>query len=482
VIELLGIFLLAGTVTSVALINAVHRPFEIRSEDPHDFDITALEAYNRLLAALSTGKIKKHHLQLKETVDPLYFIAALSYADEIGNACEALVTLDVVEGYKSTTTIRWTCKFLKWCEKPTALAVRSLLDQWIIGCLDEQAASQISEAKANVTLLNELQDETQHPEEKSRPSIIDSGFPAISDPAREKTKSSPAEKVGSVSQKFQQKLRKPPPRISPLPQQFPLTLKKAYAKVNESLQEAPTANALWQVKEQIEEAYIIAQLNFGDDRSKPGDGSALVNVDFSETSSESTTITWSCEFKHWYDDSGVQDIQQFINTWLVETLSNPASAQITGTASATAANTRSVPAISSATGSETPPAIADSGSAIEIEQPPPPPLPVVKTVRSNYPKEFAYLKLMQRISSAPQKNTKWKLIECNQGNRIVARLTYASPYKPEAVCNVHSTLNFEGDASTGMVECIFVFSPESDAQVAQNFVEDTAKWMELGLR
>ena len=450
-IELIGIFLLAGTITSVAVINAVHRPYETRSEDPHDFDITALEVYNRLLAALSTGKVKTHNLQLKETVDPLYFIAALSYADEIGNTCEALVTLDVVEGYKNTTTIRWTCKFLKWCEKPTALAVRNLLDQWIIDCLGEQAASQMNEAKPSFTLLNELQDESQNPQEKSRPSIGDSSFPVIYDPEREKTKSSPAEKVSSVSQKFQQKLRKPPPRISPLPQQFPLTLKEAYAKVNESLQKEPSANAMWRVKEQIEEAYIIAQLNFGDDRSKPGDGSAVVNVDFSGVSSELTTITWSCEFKHWYDDSGVQDILQFINTWLADTLSNPASGQTAGPASGLASS------------------LAPSPS-------------VVKTIRSNYPKEFAYLKLMQRISSAPQKNTKWKLIECNQGNRIVARMTYASPSKPDAVCNVHSTLDFEGDASTGVVQCTFVFSPDSDAQVAQNFAEVTAKWMELGLR
>ncbi len=426
-IELIGIFLLAGTLTSVAVINAAHRPFEMRSEDPHDFDVTALEGYNRLLAALSTGRIKNHHFQLKETVDPLYFIVALSYADEIGNTCETIVTLDVVEGYKSTTTIRWTCKFLKWCEKPTALAVRNLLDQWIIECLEEQDESQLNITTESVVMLNELQDGAKQA-------------------ARDKTKGSPANKASSVSQKFQQKLRRPPPRISPSPQQFPLALQTAYKKVNESLQKAQTANALWRVKEQIEEAYIVAQLNFGDDKLKQGDGSALVNIDFSGTSRESTTITWSCEFKHWYDDSGVQDIQQFIDTWLANTLSN---------------------------------AVAESGGTDEKQEQR---LPVVKTVRSNYPKEFAYLKLMQRISSAPQRNTKWKLIECNKGNRIVARLTYAAEHKPEAVCNVHSTLNFEGDASTGMVRCTFVFSDDSDAQIAQTFVEDNVKWMELSLR
>jgi hypothetical protein len=461
VIELIGIFLLAGTVTSVAVINAVHRPFEIRSEDPHDFDITALEAYNRLLTALSTGKIKNHVLQLKETVDPLYFIAALGYADEIGNSCEALVTFDVVEGYKSTTTIRWTCRFLKWCEKSTAQAVRNSLDQWIIDCLESQTESQ---ANANVIpkeLHNVDQEQTQ--EEINRqingaalPAIFNQTNDQAKDQAKDKLKTSPAETVGGVTQKFQKKLRKPPPPISPSPQQFPIPLKEAYLRVNDRLQKAPPAKTIWTVKEQIEDAYIIAHLNFGDAGLKPGNEvSAVVNIDFSNPSNELTTITWSCVFKHWSDESGIRDVQQFITTWLVDTLSDPAAALAAG---------------------------QSQGSEPVNPIEPAPPAPVVKTVRSNYPREFAYLKLMQRISSAPQKNTKWKLIECNQGNRIVARLTYTATHKPEAVCNVHSTLDFEGDASSGTVKCTFVVSPESDTQIAQNFVVDTLKWMELSLR
>jgi hypothetical protein len=431
VIELLGIFLLAGTVTSVAVINAVHRPYETRSDNPHDFDITAVEAYNRILAALSNEKIGAHDLKLKETVDPLYVIANLSYQDEIGNKCDAQVTFDVVEGYKGTTTIRWSCKFLRWCERSTAHAVEQLLDEWIESCLGSQRALQTNAISKQLPTV--LQERT----------VNESLQPANINQIQSKQGTSPIQQLGFVSQQFQKKLRKPPSGLSPAPQQFQVTLEESYRRVNERLMDRDSGK-IWTLKEQIEDAFIVAQLNYRADKSKHSDV-AIVNIDFSTSIEKTAIITWSCEFKQWCDESTTRQIQQFINSWITDTVS-------------------------------------DSAHAERLEQTPSVTRPVVEKIRSSYPREFAYLKVMQRISSAPEKNTKWKLVECNQGNSIIARAVYSPSQNLDAVCNVELTIFFEEDASAGVVKCVYHFSPDCDINTAQVFLEVTQKWMEAALR
>lgn len=473
-IELIGIFLLAGTVTSVAVINAVHRPYEKRSNNPHDFELTAVDAYHRLINAAAAGEINGHFMRVTETVDPLYFIARLNFRDDIGNTCEALVTFDIVEGYKSTTTVRWSCKFLKWCERQTADAVESQLDQWIETSLGKDKSLQVDLAAAeenNRVKVAQVTTQAQGAKTQTQGALTQAQE-ATNCAQRATTQAQEAQEApgqleeetakgmspASMSQNLKKKLRKPPSTISPAPLQFPTSVEDAYRRIKMRLGGDAAASASgtsngatmvkphkgWIIVDEINDAYIVADLAYFSPQSKQS-VNTRVNFDFSRLAEELAVITWSCEFKEWCNETTIREIESFIHKSLKEILSKTELA--------------------------TP---FDQLNSITR--------PVKSLLRSTYPKQFAYLKVMQRIKSAPDKRLNWKLIECMDGQRIVALLAYRAQQTSNIACSAEFTMHFETDATSTIIECVYRFSADADIAAAQILQDLNDRWIESALR
>lgn len=262
----------------------------------------------------------------------------------------------------------------------------------------------------------------------------------------------------SMSQNLKKKLRKPPSTISPAPLQFPTSVEDAYRRIKMRLGGDAAASAGgtsngatmvkphkgWIIVDEINDAYIVADLAYFSPQSKQS-VNTRVNFDFSRLAEELAVITWSCEFKEWCNETTIREIESFIHKSLNEILAKTELA--------------------------TP---FDQLNSITR--------PVKSLLRSTYPKQFAYLKVMQRIKSAPDKRLNWKLIECMDGQRIVALLAYSAQQTSNIACSAEFTMHFETDATSTIIECVYRFSADADIAAAQILQDLNDRWIESALR
>jgi hypothetical protein len=426
VLELIGVVLLATSVATVAVVSKRFLlPNEIRSPAPAHFELPPMESYNRLFTLLSAGWIGSHTWQVIETVAPLYIVAELCYSDETGRKCDLLVTFDVVETANSTTTVRWSGKFLRTCDRQIAGKMEKLLDSWIQTCLI--ASLEVPPSAMHSRLLDpvEIDASMRAPESRGAKALTDVIVP--------------------VKELIAKNIPIPPTR-SPDAMHFDIALADAYKRVHEVLMRPESYGYKWSIKDSVADAYIVAQLNFKDKRNLVP-SKCTVNLDFKETSTDSISIVWSCEFTKWNDDASIDRVIDAINVWL---------------------NTALLP--------------SKEQSSFALYIPPSLEIPILSTLKSGYPKEFAYRKLLPKLSGTNGPNTSWKIIECHQSSNISARVEHRSLKEPETKCVADVCLDFMEHPGGCEIKVVYQFTPDSDLYIFESFQRLTDEWMQLVLK
>ena len=368
VMELIGVVLIAISVATVAVMSKQFLfPSDIHRFAPAHFELPVTDSYNRLFGLLNAGQLGSHIWQVIETVAPHYIVAKLCYRDEVGVQCDVLVTFDVVEHNSSTTTVRWSGKFLSTCNKRTASKVEKLLDSWIHTSLIPSFEVPPSAMPTQLLDTAESDAPLRRPESRGTKVLIDAMLPA-----KELILKSIAD----------------PPKRSSDAVHFDIALGNAYSRIHEVLMRAESYGYKWSIEKSLEDTSIIALLDFKDKRNSVPT-KCIVNFEFKEDSAVSMSILWSCKFTQWNGDASVDRAVDAINAWLNAALLPPK-----GKASS------------------------------ELYIPPSLNKPIVSTIKSSYPKEFAYRKLLPRLSGVNGPDTNWAVTVCRPSTSILARVEH----------------------------------------------------------
>ena len=235
-------------------------------------------------------------------------------------------------------------------------------------------------------------------------------------------------------------------RAPPDPLQFQVPLARAYALVLEVMIAAKIDGYKWTIKDKVEDAYIVAQLNFRE--SKPQiSGDAMINFDFTEPAPEQVSITWSCEFLQHCDESVALKVEQAVAAWLKVVLAIPEHEAGTN----------------------------DPASGLFSFD-----APVEVSLKSGYPREFAYIKVLQRVSKS-ETYTKWKLLECHRSASITSEVMHKS-LKKDAFCTAKVNFEFSDNDEGSILLCTYAFNPDSDVDTLHDFLELTNAWLQLVIR
>ena len=416
--ELLGIIFITSTIALVTAVTLRARHAQrIQSSNPLDFALPIDEAYKRLFSFVSMGSVGAHEWTLRESVENLQIIAELKYQDERNRESKALINFDFAEAIVGRTIVRWSCVFLTGTDKKSAVYLQTLVANWI-----------------DVLLT---------PQVPMSPSAVPADFPALGSAAKADLRSDQAIRKAHPAEAFtnmlasQKKLQ-----LSPQAQEFSVKLADAYGQIHKCCAREPVGHYSWNIKEAIEDAYIIGELMY-DDKQSSLKFEAELNMDFMEVAPELTKIRWSGQFIKLNDRAKAQAI---IDSWLRTCIS---------------------PLLGS----------SDASNSPEL-----PPRTIVKRCNSKWPKDYAYSKTLQKISGNNEVGVKWTLKECFKGRSIKADLVHTSSKKPEATCKALMTFEFiEGEKST-LVSWTYQFSDDSDPEIFPQFSALTDEWLELVLR
>ncbi|HEY9773037.1 MAG TPA: hypothetical protein V6C81_04445 [Planktothrix sp.] len=223
------------------------------------------------------------------------------------------------------------------------------------------------------------------------------------------------------------------------------------------------ASFKWEIKEAVEDAYVIADLDYSDQKNEQIRVKLKVEIDLKSLSPTSTSIRWSGQYEHWCDAQSVREIEGVVNDWISLKMSTPEVAAVR---------------------------IVDQEPAPELiveshpEPDPPPPLPSFESKR---PTPLTYQRLRERILSYKASSSSWLIDDEKKNQWLLATFkTREETYSGELIFegSLRVRFSFEAvDEGRSLVTWTYslgeslVFHPE----IVERIEKITEDWIKIVL-
>jgi len=221
-------------------------------------------------------------------------------------------------------------------------------------------------------------------------------------------------------------------RVSPAPMEVEMPISEAFAKIEKKMKEHTALPPSWCFKDRLENAYIVAELDYRDDSIKC---SGSVHFDFSDPIKESTKIRWTCQSKTPLREQDIACIQGYISDW------------------------------------------------IRLILFPPPPVKI-QTVWSNNlvvcrPLQYCFAKMYERLSTTNDLAHQWELIDIERDSKIQARLQHVELHNKQVRCCADVVFEFSEDGKNTILQWTYQITDAKNDTESTSLRYLTDEWIKL---